>query len=125
MAIKSFSESTFAIALELVRNEMNSDVSSEIAHRLVNQAESGKDSEYIYQKLSVLAGRFLKNVPFFAGYLTTDQLVTDSVTRQNTVIEIAPDTTIADQFSTLCRFLTEELSIGPENNKINVTTGMN
>lgn len=83
-------------------NQLNS-------HIFVNRADSGKDSEYIYRKLAALAGRYLKKVPFYAGFLYVHQSLIDSVERQKTVWETDSESPLNDQFSTLCNFVTEEL----------------
>ncbi len=79
------------------------------AHIFVNRVRFGKDSEYMYQKFAVLAERFLGKTPWYAGYLHENQEVTDSVSRQKAVMEIAPNSETAEQFLNLCNFLTKEM----------------
>jgi MinD-like ATPase involved in chromosome partitioning or flagellar assembly len=80
-----------------------------IFHIFVNMAESGKDSEYIYQKLSALMGRYLRNLPFFAGYLNVHQSIAESVARQKALSGIETEARITDQILTLCKFVTGKL----------------
>lgn len=79
------------------------------AHIFVNRVQFGKDSEYMYQKFAVLAERFLGKTPWYAGYLHENQEVTESVSRQKAVAEIAPESETAEQFLNLCNFLTKEM----------------
>ncbi len=79
------------------------------SHIFVNRADSGKDSEYIYRKLATLAGRYLKKIPFYAGYLYVHQSIVESVERQKTLLETDSESPLNDQFLTLCNFVTEEL----------------
>ncbi|MCP4705758.1 MAG: MinD/ParA family protein [candidate division Zixibacteria bacterium] len=99
-------------------NQLNS-------HIFVNRADSGKDSEYIYRKLAALAGRYLKNVPFYAGYLYVHQSLIESSERQKTLREADPESPLNDQFSTLCNFVTEELLERPKNNQTKASTSIN
>jgi len=96
-----------------------------IAHILVNKAISGKDSEYIFQKLSVLTGRFLGNIPQYAGYLGVEQLVREAVEGQKMLYDLAPESTISGQFLTLCKNLTDELSIGVQTPESFAVNGIN
>lgn len=91
----------------------------------VNRADSGKDSEYIYRKLAALAGRYLKKIPFYAGYLYVHQSIVGSVERQKTLQETDSESPLNDQFSTLCNFITEELLEGAEDKQTKAVKGIN
>jgi len=80
------------------------------SHIFVNRADSGKDSEYMYQKFAVLARRFLDKMPLYAGYLHENQEVVDSVARQKSIRKIAPESDASVRILSLCKVLTEELS---------------
>lgn len=95
------------------------------SHIFVNRADSGKDSEYIYRKLASLAGRYLKSVPFYAGYLYVHHSIMDSVEHQKTLWDTDSESPLNDQFSTLCNFVTDELLEEPKDNEIKAPTGIN
>lgn len=95
------------------------------SHIFVNRADSGKDSEYIYRKLAALAGRYLKKVPFYAGYLYVHQSLMESAERQKTLRETDSESPLNDQFSTLCNFVTEELLERSEDRQIKAVKGIN
>ncbi len=96
-----------------------------IFHIFVNRAESGKDSEYIYQKLSALTGRYLRNLPYLAGYLNMHQSVVESVARQKTIGEIESEARITDQILALCKFVTEKLTADTLEGRIVADTNIN
>ncbi|HHI02872.1 MAG: hypothetical protein DRP51_09435 [Candidatus Zixiibacteriota bacterium] len=102
--------------------KLNSELKS---HIFVNRADSGKDSEYIYRKLAALAGRYLKKVPFYAGYLYVHHSITESVERQKTLWEADSKSPLNDQFLTLCNFVTEELPTGAKDRQIKAVEGIN
>jgi len=79
---------------------------------LVNRAQSGTDSEYIYQKFAVLAERFLRSIPHYAGYLLEHELVSQSVAEQKPLVRLNRKAPAAVQISTLCEFLTGEWKTG-------------
>lgn len=95
------------------------------SHIFVNRADSGKDSEYIYRKLAALAGRYLKKVPFYAGYLYVHQSLMESAERQKTLRETDSESPLNDQFLTLCNFVTEELLERSEDRQIKAVKGIN
>jgi len=95
------------------------------SHIFVNRADFGMDSEYIYRKLAALAGRYLKKVPFYAGYLYVHQSLMESAERQKTLRETDSESPLNDQFSTLCNFVTEELLERSEDRQIKAVKGIN
>ncbi len=95
------------------------------SHIFVNRADSGKDSEYIYRKLAALAGRYLRSVPFYAGYLYVHQSIMESVERQKTLRETDSESPLNDQFLKLCNFVTEELLTGVKDKRTKAVKGIN
>ncbi|MEW5924166.1 MAG: AAA family ATPase [Candidatus Zixiibacteriota bacterium] len=76
------------------------------AHIFLNNIESESDYEYVYQKFTVLAGKFIGRVPLNAGYLYSDRHVIESISKQRSLVELFPDSPAVKQLSNLCRILT-------------------
>ena len=76
------------------------------AHIFLNNVEGESDYEYVYQKFTVMAGRFLGRVPLSAGYLYSDRHIIDSVSEQRALVDIFPDSPVVRQLSNLCKILT-------------------
>lgn len=79
-----------------------------LAHIFINRAECETDYEYIYQKFTVLAERFLQRTPLNAGYLLDDRHVIESVAKQRPLIEIDDSSASVKRLSKLCKLLTRE-----------------
>ncbi len=75
---------------------------------IVNRAEFGKDSDYVYQKFAYLSQKFLGQLPHYAGYLLESREITEALERQRSAVETASQTPAADQLLKLCNFLTKE-----------------
>jgi len=73
----------------------------------VNQADSGMDCEYIYQKFTAISREFLDTVPLLAGYLLDDKYVIDSVARQRAIVDLYPNSSTHAQFLKLLKYLTK------------------
>jgi flagellar biosynthesis protein FlhG len=58
------------------------------AQLLINRVQNAAEAEYIYGKLSVLTERFLRKVPFYAGYLLEDKRLMESASLQKPLIKI-------------------------------------
>ncbi|UCD94042.1 MAG: AAA family ATPase [Candidatus Zixiibacteriota bacterium] len=76
----------------------------------INRVDCETDYEYVYQKFTLLAGRFLGRVPLDGGYLLDDRHIVDSVAKQKPVVEISSDSPAVRQLNRLCKILT---SLGP------------
>jgi flagellar biosynthesis protein FlhG len=92
---------------------------------LVNQVKDGTDYEYVYGKFSALCERFLEKVPLDGGYLVDDTIVIDSVRRQKSLIEYAPDSVLTEQFLKLCKLLTDDMLNGNIPAQINEEISIN
>lgn len=76
------------------------------AHIFLNNIESESDYEYVYQKFTVLAGKFIGRVPLNAGYLYSDRHVIESISKQRSLVDLFPDSPAVKQLSSLCRIFT-------------------
>lgn len=91
----------------------------------VNRVKDGKESEYIYQKFSVLSKRFLGRVPFNAGYLLEDETVPEATGRQKPLVEINSESAAAVQILNLCKFLTNQRARGTGLQQVRTKTSIN
>jgi len=104
----------------LINENKNADINI-----LFNNVKTGRDSEYIYQKFSVLSKRFLGIVPFNAGYLPEDKTVAEALGRQKPLVEVNSESAAAVQILRLCEFLTIEKTRGGHLQKIKETSSIN
>jgi flagellar biosynthesis protein FlhG len=81
------------------------------ASLLVNREDRGEEVDYIYQKFTALTDQFLGRSPAFCGFLGDDPLLTESVARQRGVADFAPESRIAEHFTSLAGSLTGGRSI--------------
>ncbi len=88
------------------------------AHIFLNNIESESDYEYVYQKFTVLAGKFLGRVPLNAGYLFNDRHVIESVSKQRPLVELFPDSPAVSQLSSLCKILTAKSEFRGNDNTV-------
>jgi len=91
-----------------------------LAHIFLNKADNREDYDYIYQKFTVLAEKFLNRIPFGAGYLIDDQDVIESVKRQLSILKISPDSTAVKRLNRLVRLLVDERKSGGRFKQIKV-----
>lgn len=87
---------------------LNQHKAAAITGVIVNRAEFGKDSDYVYQKFAYLSQKFLGQLPHYTGYLLESREITEALERQRSAVEIASQTPAADQLLKLCNFLTKE-----------------
>ncbi len=65
--------------------KFNDDITAQL---LINRVQNAGESDYIYQKFSVLTERFLDKVPFYAGYLPEDKKLIESIALQRPAFKI-------------------------------------
>jgi flagellar biosynthesis protein FlhG len=78
------------------------------AHFLNNRVKETSEYDYIIQKLTVLSQKFLKTIPFDAGYLLEDKLVVESVALQKPLIDLASEGSIIDRFREVAKIINIE-----------------
>ena len=76
----------------------------------INRVDCETDYEYVYQKFTLMAGRFLGRVPLDGGYLLDDRHLVDSVAKQKSIVDSNPDSSAVRQLNRLCKIIT---SFGP------------
>ena len=74
---------------------------------LVNKEDRSDEIAYIYQKFCALTNQFLGHIPSFFGSLGAGQEMVDSVARQQNILEFAPESQLAGQFSGLAASLAD------------------
>jgi flagellar biosynthesis protein FlhG len=77
------------------------------AHLFVNRAECEADYEFIYQKFTVLAQKFLNRVPLNAGFLANDRYLVDTVAHQKPLLELKGDSESVKRLTRLFKLLTK------------------
>ncbi|MCK5126306.1 MAG: AAA family ATPase [candidate division Zixibacteria bacterium] len=95
---------TYALYKVLVSNNKQLNLSL-----LVNKEDAKEEVDYIYQKFATLTNQFLNSIPTFFGWLGADDAMIDAVARQQSVVDLYPESPITSQFLTLAGTLTEEL----------------
>jgi flagellar biosynthesis protein FlhG len=110
----------FGLYKFLIKEFKNADINI-----FVNRVKNGKESEYIYQKFSVLSKRFLGKVPFNAGYLPEDKTVPEALGRQKPLVAISSESAAAVQILNLCKFLTNQRGGGTGLQQARTKTSIN
>jgi flagellar biosynthesis protein FlhG len=67
-------------------------------HVLNNRVQNSGESDFIFQKFSLLADRFLSRVPLSAGYLPEDKKLTESIAQQKPFFEISANSAAWESF---------------------------
>jgi flagellar biosynthesis protein FlhG len=73
---------------------------------LVNREDRKEEVDYVYQKFIAITVQFLGHSPSFFGFVGDDEVLVDSVARQQGVAEIAPESKISKHFTSLAEGLT-------------------
>jgi flagellar biosynthesis protein FlhG len=68
---------------------------------LINRAQDASEAEYVYGKFSAMAERFLGRMPAYAGFIAEDQTVATSLSRQQTVTTLDPQSVASQGFKRL------------------------
>ena len=95
------------------------------AHILVNRAQNGNDAEYIRRKLIHLAGKFLRKVPFSAGYLLEDKNVSDAVGKQAAVADSNADAPVMAGLKALAEYVQREMAVSGSGAAISTSQPVN
>ncbi len=96
---------SYALHKILIKN--NSEL---IVSLLINRSGSDKVRDDIYRKFIDITSKFLNSSPALFGGLEISRELMESVARQMSVIAIAPESPISDQFTRLAHALTHQSS---------------
>jgi flagellar biosynthesis protein FlhG len=96
-----------------------------LVHLLINRVTNSHEHEYIYQKLAVMAERFLGILPNDGGYLLEDDAIVASVAQQKPLIGLAPASPAMDGLLSLRNLLRGERANGVEYNRVNLNGNIN
>jgi flagellar biosynthesis protein FlhG len=75
------------------------------ASLLINRENREDEIDYITGKFAAIAKQFLGHCPSFLGHVMDDSLVVDSVARQLSILEMAPESDLSERFRALAEAL--------------------